>query len=168
MKLQNLIYGTLFLLLFMSCKNQKSASTPNEQFRGLWILDKYESYDTLNGKWATETSRMGYIGYILFDGFGHMAIQITPADYNEFDINKKADSLGMKVVVNYYSNNLIYFADYKVEGNSLEHKILSSTNPESIGAILKRDFEIKGKTLLLTPKNRLNGSKIRMKWVKVQ
>ncbi|MEO6305265.1 MAG: lipocalin-like domain-containing protein [Bacteroidia bacterium] len=167
MKFYSILFSALLLLLSINCNGQKNVSA-NEQFKGLWILDKYESYDTISGKWSTEHGRMGYTGYILFDGLGHMAIQITPADYNEFNLNKKADSVGMKIVVDYYNNNLIYFADYKVEGNGIEHKILSSTNPESIGAILKRDFEFKGKALFLTPKNKLNGSKIRMKWVKVQ
>lgn len=167
MKTKHLLYSFLFLLLCVTAKSQKTKKVTQDQFKGLWILDKYEAYDTLSGKWATETSRMGYVGYILFDGAGHMAVQITPADYQDFNLNKK-DSLGMKVVVDYYSNNLIYFADCKIEGNIIEHKILSSTNPESVGAILKREFEIKGKTLLLTPKNRLNGSKTRMKWVKMQ
>jgi len=167
MKTKHLLISFLFLLLCFTAKSQKTKQVTQDQFKGLWILDKYEAYDTLSGKWATETSRMGYVGYILFDGAGHMAVQITPADYQDFNLNKK-DSLGMKVVVDYYSNNLIYFADCKIEGNIIEHKILSSTNPESVGAILKREFEIKGKTLLLTPKNRLNGSKTRMKWVKMQ
>ena len=81
---------------------------------------------------------------------------------------KKNDSIGKKVVTSYHGNNLIYFAEYKVEGNVINNKILSSTNPESVGAILIREFEIKGKTLLITPKNKLKGSQIRMKWVKVQ
>ena len=168
MKISKILFSLLLVLSFINCKSQTKAVSPNEQFKGLWILDKYESYDSLAGKWVIEPSRIGYVGYILFDGAGHMAIQITPADYNEFDLSKKADSLGKKVVSNYHSNNLIYFADCKVDGNEMDNKILSSTNPESIGAILTRDFEIKGKTLLLTPKNKLNGSKIRMKWVKVQ
>jgi len=167
MKTRHFLYSALFVLFFVYGKSQKTKMITQDQFKGLWILDKYEAYDTLEGKWHTETSRMGYVGYILFDGAGHMAVQITPADYHDFNLNKK-DSLGMKVVVDYYSNNLIYFADCKIEGNVIEHKILSSTNPESVGAILKREFEIKGKTLLLTPKNRLNGAKIRMKWVKMQ
>ena len=164
MKLQHTFYAVLFLLA-INCKGQKNTSNANEQFKGLWILDKYEVYDSLTKKWSNEPSRMGYIGYILFDGKGHVAIQITPADYNEFD--KKTDSVGIKIMTNYHSNNLIYFSDYKVEGNEIEQKVLSSTNPESIGAILRREFEIKGKTLLLTPKNRLNAPIIRMKWVKV-
>jgi hypothetical protein len=168
MKLRSTLFTVVLLLLFINGKSQKTVASPDEQFKGLWILDKYESFDSLTGKWIIEPSRMGYIGYVLFDGIGHMAIQITPADYNEFDLNKKADSLGKKIVSNYHSNNLIYFAECKVEGKELDNKILSSTNPESIGAIVTRDFEIKGKTLLLTPKNKLNGSKIRMKWVKVQ
>ncbi|MBA3680721.1 MAG: lipocalin-like domain-containing protein [Bacteroidetes bacterium] len=166
MKTKQLFYSLLFLVVFFYGHSQKAKAITQEQFKGLWILDKYEAYDTLAGKWFTETSRMGYVGYIIFDGAGHVAVQITPADYQDFNLNKK-DSSGMKVVVDYYSNNLIYFADCKIEGNVIEHKILSSTNPESVGAILKREFEIKGKTLLLTPKNRLNGAKIRMKWVKL-
>ncbi len=168
MKLSRNIYCLLFLLLFISTKSQKKTATSVEQFKGLWILDKYELYDSISKKWSTETARMGYNGYILFDGNGHMALQITPAEYADFDINKRKDSLGIKVLANYYNNNLIFFANYKVDGNEIEHEVLSSTNPESIGAILKRDFEFKGKTLYLTPKTRFNGPKIRMKWVKVQ
>ncbi|MBL7909601.1 MAG: lipocalin-like domain-containing protein [Bacteroidia bacterium] len=168
MKLSRNIYCLLFLLLFVSAKSQKKTATSVEQFKGLWILDKYELYDSISKKWSTETARMGYNGYILFDGNGHMALQITPAEYADFDINKRKDSLGIKVLANYYNNNLIFFANYKVDGNEIEHEVLSSTNPESIGAILKRDFEFKGKTLYLTPKTRFNGPKIRMKWVKVQ
>lgn len=168
MKTKSLLYALLFLAITFTAKSQKKPINSNEPFKGLWILDKYETYDSLAGKWATETSRMGYVGYILFDGQGHMAVQITPADYNDFDLSKKTDSIGKKVLANYHGNNLIYFAEYKVDGNVIDNKILSSTNPESVGAILTRDFEFKGKTLLLTPKNKLNGSKIRMKWVKVQ
>lgn len=168
MKLSRNIFCFLFLLLFICAKSQKKTAGSAEQFKGLWILDKYELYDSITKKWSTETGRIGYNGYILFDGNGHMALQITPAEYADFDVSKRKDSLGIKVLVNYYNNNLIFFANYKVDGNEIEHEVLSSTNPESIGAILKRDFEIKGKTLLLTPKNRFNGPKIRMKWVKVQ
>lgn len=168
MKLSRNIYCLLFLVLFISAKSQKKTATSVEQFKGLWILDKYELYDSISKKWSTETARMGYNGYILFDGNGHMALQITPAEYADFDINKRKDSLGIKILANYYNNNLIFFANYKVDGNEIEHEVLSSTNPESIGAILKRDFEFKGKTLYLTPKTRFNGPKIRMKWVKVQ
>ncbi len=158
----------LALLLSVNCIAQKNNSTTAEQLRGLWMLDKYESYDTLTHKWSTEHGRMGYTGYTLFDGAGHMSTQITPADYNEFNLSKKADSLGMKIILEYYNNNLVYFADYKIEKNSLEQKIISSTNPESVGAVLKRDFEIKGKTLFLMPANKLLAFRIRTKWVKVQ
>ena len=172
MKTQKILTLALFLALAFAGQsqnqNQKKPKPSNSEFKGLWILDKYEIHDSLTGKWSTESSRMGYSGYILFDGLGHMAIQITPADYVEFEQTKKNDSLGKKVVANFHSNNLIYFAEYKIEGNQIDNQVISSTNPESIGAILTRDFEFKGKTLLLTPKNKLNGSKIRMKWVKVQ
>lgn len=168
MKTKNILYALLFLAIAFTAKSQKKPANSNETFKGLWILDKYESFDTLSKKWSTETSRIGYAGYILFDGQGHMAVQITPADYHESDISKKTDSIGKKVLASYHGNNLIYFAEYKVDGNVMDNKILSSTNPESVGAILSREFEIKGKTLLLTPKNKIKGSQIRMKWVKVQ
>ncbi|MDO9000857.1 MAG: lipocalin-like domain-containing protein [Bacteroidota bacterium] len=167
MKIIKLLSTAILISISLTSVGQKKVTNTNTQFKGLWILDKYETRDTVSGKWSNEPNRMGYVGYILFDGIGHVAIQITPADYHEFDINKKGDSTGMKVAEKYHSNNLIYFADYKVDGNTMEHKVISSTNPESIGAILMRDFEIIGKTLFLTPRNKLNGSKIRMKWVKV-
>jgi len=168
MNTKTILYALLFLTISFTAISQKKPAISNQIFKGLWILDNYESFDTLSEKWSTETGRIGYVGYILFDGEGHMAVQITPADYHEFDLGKKNDSIGKKVVTSYHGNNLIYFAEYKVEGNVINNKILSSTNPESVGAILIREFEIKGKTLLITPKNKLKGSQIRMKWVKVQ
>ena len=94
-------YSTIccvLLLLSVTCKGQKNTTNSPQQLTGLWILDKYESYDTLSNKWTAEHGRMGYTGYVLFDGLGHMAIQITPADYNEFTLNKR-DSVGMKIVL---------------------------------------------------------------------
>ena len=121
MKTQKILTLTLFLAIAFAgqSQSQKKPKNSNSEFKGLWILDKYETHDSLSGKWTTESSRMGYSGYILFDGLGHMAIQITPADYVEFEQTKKNDSIGKKVVANFHSNNLIYFAEYKIEGNEV-------------------------------------------------
>ena len=163
MKCNYLIFGLLFLVL-ISCKNQKNLSASTQPLTGLWLLDKYETYDAFKGEWMVETARIGCVGYVLFDGLGHLALQIMPAN-NDFIMNK--DSTGVKGGLDYYENSLIYFADYTLDGKELEQKIVSSTNTEVIGTILKRNFEVKEKVLLITPNQIPNRPLIRMRWIKM-
>jgi hypothetical protein len=165
------IYKLMFALLisfsiFGCCKKEQ---TINSKFNGTWKLDKFESLDNNSDKWAYDSTFTGWTGYIIYDGRGHMGVEITPKEYRDSIANKNPDSLNiddLRKLVKLYKSNWVYFADYKITGNTIEHKRLSATEPKDWGTILFRDFEFKSDTLILTPHETMGGKKSRLWWVK--
>lgn len=136
----------------------------------MWKLDKFESYDSINRKWSDDVTRIGYTGYILYDGLGHMAVHLIPKAYNDFDSNNKLDSISLdelKNLTKIYMSNYVYFASYKIENGAVYHSKLSATNPKDKGTVAVREFEFSGDTLILKPKEKINGLRLRLRWVKV-
>jgi len=109
----------------------------------------------------------GCTGYITYDGQGHMGVQITPKGYKDYNTNKNLDSLTnteLKELIKLYQSNWVYFASYKITGNTIEHLRLSATEPKNWGTTLTRDFDFKGDTLILTAYEIVNGKKSRLFW----
>jgi len=141
-----------------------------EKLRGMWKLDKFESYDSVSRKWGDDLTRIGYTGYILYDGLGHMAVHLLPKAYNDFDSNNKLDSLSfdnLKDLTKLYMSNYVYFADYMIENGAVYHTKLSATNPKDKGSVAVREFEFLGDTLILKPKEKINGLRLRLRWVRM-
>ncbi len=82
------------------------------------------------GKWREDNWMKGGTGYIIYDGKGHMAVQMTPAGYKDFNwlsesentinekVKAKIDSLSiseLKSILKIFSSNLTYFANYKIQ-----------------------------------------------------
>ena len=156
------------LVLFGCVTNQPRT---DEQFHGMWRLDKFEELDTLTGTWSDDPIRSGWTGYILYDGQGHMGVHLSPAGYKDFDTNKNIDSLSndeVKTLAKYYQSNFVYFADYDLTDTTIEHKRLSATDPRTWGISLTRDFEFNGDTLVLTAHERIGGQTLRLRWIKLQ
>jgi len=142
------------------------------KFTGMWKLDKYESFDSASGKWHDAPSRVGYSGYILYDGKGHMGVQLLPPAFKDVDNTKNIDTLDdkeLKKDLKLYSASFEYFANcnIKKEPNSIEHHIVTSNNPEDWGTTVKRNFEFKGDTLILTANELIGGHKTRLRWIKL-
>jgi hypothetical protein len=77
--------GSIFLiiiLIYSGCNTRTDAS----KFNGLWKLYKYESME--NGSWQTDSTRIGHNGFILYDGLGHMSVQILPGNFNTYTTHK--------------------------------------------------------------------------------
>ena len=168
MKVQIIFWGIIFFTI-NSCKTQHELSSANK-FKGMWKLDRFETFDTLTNKWRIDTTRLGYEGFILYDGLGHMGVQQTPPGYKDYDVNKNIDSLNnneLKKLLRFYRSNYVYFSNYEIDKNTIEHKRLSATNPNDWGTVLKRDFEFIGDTLILTTHENINGSKLRIRWIKL-
>ncbi len=167
MYLSKLIFILLTLgLISVCCKKER---TNESKLSGMWKLNKIESLDNNSGKWDYDSSFSGWTGYIIYDDSGHMGVEITPKGYKEFNSNKNLDSLSkdeLKELVKFYKSNWVYFAEYKITGNTIEHKRLSATEPKDWGTILKRDFEFKTDTLILTPHETMGNKKSRLWWVK--
>ena len=159
-----------FLIIIAIACISKSPDTVNDKLRGMWKLDKFESYDSVSRKWGDDVTRIGYTGYILYDGIGHMAVHLMPKAYNEFDSKKKPDSLSfdeLKDLTKIYMANYVYFANYRIENGTVYHTKLSATNPKDKGSVAVREFEFLGDTLILRPKEKINGQRLRLRWVKV-
>jgi hypothetical protein len=153
--------------IFSACS--KNDQTAEKKFHGMWSLDKYETL-VASGKWIPDTAFIGATGHIMYDGKGHMGVQINRKGYKDFDVSKNIDSLDMKNLkdlAKLYRSNFTYMAEYKITGtNTIEHKKFSATNPMDWGTTVTREFEFKGDTLILTPKEMVNGNKDRLIWIK--
>ena len=159
----------LLILIFSGCNNQQDISVGKMQ--GMYILDKFEKLDTETGVWSADPNRIGWSGYILYDGLGHMGVHLLPGGYLDFDIGKNLDSLSteeLKAVAKMYQSNFVYFADYSIKDSVIQHKRLSTTNPKDRGTTLSRHVEFRGDTLILTPKEKISGLQLRLRWIKLK
>ena len=138
----------LILLMFSATYKVNSQSNISQRIKGLWQLDKYEAFDSTTGKWKDAPNRLGYFGYILYDGSGHVAVQLFPPGFRRMNDNISMDSLNidqLRQMANMQSKCFIYFADYKIwdRQNLVEHHIRSSNHPNEIGTTVTRNFEFK-------------------------
>jgi Lipocalin-like domain len=141
------------------------------KFHGMWKLDKYESYDTVSNKWNNSSARAGYTGYILYDGVGHMGVQLLPPSFKELANNQIPDSLNMdelKLLLRLHTTSFCYFGTYDIKnGNIIAHHRLSSNNPNEWGTTINRNFEFRNDTLILTASELIGNLKTRLRWIKI-
>lgn len=177
MKSESLFFAILIIALLSCSKTSKESQMA--QFNGLWKMHSHEIQDD-NGSWTNHNWMNEGVGYIIYDGEGHMAVHITPKDYSSKKVNwqNEIDSLGLK---NYRSEfelfhitenrrtiaNYVYVSKCKIiDGNIIEHQRVSHGNPEKFNEVVQRGFKFIGDTLILSPLN-LDGQKQRrIKWVK--
>ncbi len=159
----------LLILTIYSCGTNETKT--NDKFHGMWRLDKFEVFDSLTNAWTNDSSRIGSNGYILYDGLGHMGVQLTPKGYKDFNTTKNIDSLNHDELVRltkFYKSNFVYFSDYTLTDSTVEHKRLSATEPLNWGKSLTRNFEFKQDTLILTAHEIIAGQKVRLRWIKLK
>ena len=167
----------LIVVLPMACSNSKSTDK-RSQLAGMYKLSIIENQDSL-GIWHEQEWGKGGDGYIVYDGKGHMAVQITPKGYKDFQwldeeasINKdkvkeKTDSMSvgeLKEAVKEFSSNYVYVANYTIEDTAdvVIHQRISATIPVIWCTTVRRSFSFSGDTLIL--KN-LNVNR-RLKWIR--
>ncbi len=168
MKLQLCVLISM-ITMTIGCNNQQDISIGKMQ--GMYSLDKFESLDSETGIWSAEPGRIGWSGYILYDGLGHMAVHLMPGGYQDFDAGKSLDSLNateLKAVAKMYQSNFVYFADYSIKDSMIMHKRLSTTDPKDRGTTLTRHVEFRGDTLILTPIEKISGLQLRLRWIKLK
>jgi hypothetical protein len=150
---------------------ETSGPKENERFSGMWRLDKFEAMDSRTNTWADDSTKIGWSGYILYDGQGHMGVHLTPKAYQDFDTRKNIDSLThdeLKELATFYKSNFVYFAEYLLTDSTIEHKRLSATEPQNWGKSLTRTFEFRQDTLLLTAWEAIEGQRVRLRWIRLQ
>ena len=166
------IISVLGIIIFLAGFNCTQKQTIDEKFNGTYKLDKFESYDSVSGKWKADTWRGKEAdGYIQYDGKGHMSVHLYPRDYKDYDTNKNIDSLnneGLKELARFYQSNFVYFANYKIINDStIEHHRASATEPKNFGTTLTRNFEFRKDSLILTAVEKIENKKIRLLWIRL-
>lgn len=162
------VIGFLILLTIHGCVTKQQNN--DDKFHGMWRLEKFEMFDSLASKWTDYTPRRGYTGYIVYDGQGHMGVHLTPQGYKDFNSDKNIDSLSpddLKALAKFYQSNFVYFADYTITDSTILHKRHSATEPRDWGTDLTRGFEFRNDTLILTTHEKIDGQKLRLRWIKL-
>ena len=131
----------------------------------MYKLFTIESQDS-TGSWIKSGWANGGESYILYDGLGHMAVQITPKGYSDFKwlneeqalddkiLKAQIDSMTvteLKAAVAEFSSNYVYVANYSIDDKAdiITHQRLTSTIPAIWGTDVKRKFSFSGDTLIL-------------------
>ena len=174
-KCLKILFITIFFLT--SCSNQPKTSK-DAPLAGIYKLFIMENQDP-TGTWHEDSWAKGGDSYIIYDGLGHMAVQITPKGYKDFKwfteiesinedfVKQKVDSMSLpdlKAAVVEFSSSYVYVANYSIDdtANVVTHKRISSSIPSSWGTEVKRSFSFSGDTLILKV---LNGNR-RLKWIR--
>ncbi len=165
------------ILFLTSCSNQPKTSK-DKPLAGMYKLLIMENQDS-TGTWHEDSWAKGGDSYLVYDGLGHMAAQITPKGYKDFKwftenesinenfVKQKVDSMSLadlKAAVVEFSSNYSYVANYIIDdtANVVTHNRISSSIPAIWGTEVKRAFTFSGDTLILKI---LNGNR-RLKWVR--
>ena len=179
-KFKNIKYLSILfvIILFLtSCSNQ-SKTSQNVSLAGMYKLLIVENQDS-TGTWQEDSWAKGGDSYIVYDGLGHMAVQITPKGYKDFKwftelesinenfVKQKVDSMSLadlKAAVVEFSSSYVYVANYRIDdtANVVTHNRLTSSIPSVWGTDVKRAFTFSGDTLILKILNRNR----RLKWVR--
>lgn len=148
----------------VSCTHSSKEDT-NRRLAGMYKLYRVEGQDS-SGAWQESPWAKGGESYILYDGLGHMAVQITPKGYKDFPWLKEEDVLNeqalkekidtmslprLKAAAAELSSNYVYMATYTIDdaAHILTHHRITGTLPSIWGTEAKRRFSFHGDTLIL-------------------
>lgn len=168
----------LFSIIMLSACTDKKKPGMNSKLAGMYKLLIIENKDS-SGIWQQQEWAKDGDGYIIYDGKGHMAVQITPKGYKNFKwldeettinserVKEHTDSMSadeLKAAVREFVSNYVYVADYTIEDTAdvIQHHRISSTIPAIWGTTVRRAFTFSGDTLILRI---LNGNR-RLKWIR--
>lgn len=168
-QLLKLFIASIVVLAFTvtSCSSnqiKENQQTSNDRLAGMYKLLFIQLPDS-TGVYHEQDWAKGGQSYILYDGKGHMMVQIIPKDYQDFKWLKEEDAIDaakvkartdsmtedeLKAAVREFASCYTYVADYSIDsGNVITHHRLASSMPDVWGTDVKRKFEFKDDTLIL-------------------
>jgi hypothetical protein len=165
------------LLLLVACSNQAGGDR-RALLHGMYKLYISENQDDA-GQWHEDPWTRGGTGFIVYDGVGHMAVQITREGYYDLDwlaeeesvtparVDEKVENMPpdeLKQVVKTFSSSYVYIANYTIEDTAdiVAHERISSSIPVVRGTTVRRAFSFSGDTLIL----RILNVNRRLKWIR--
>ena len=160
-------YGLFMsVILYVGCQQPANLSS-SETLAGLWTLHSMESYNANTDTY--EEWRDGMQGYILYDGDGHLALNLSSKDYQdfEFEFPNFTDTIAIEAL-RHLTQNYFYVANYTVfeEEGIVEHARLAHSNPGEWNDIVRRKYAFSGDTLVISPVEDRNKGLL-LKWIKV-
>ena len=167
----------LLFVVFAGCRSNEHCKN-SDALAGLYRLHSIETKDS-SGAWHPENITISGDGYILYDGNGHMAVQLVGKGYKDFHwlneaqalnpdtLKKKIDSMAgdeLRAALTEFTANFVYVANYHINDSShiVQHDRLSNTIPSAWNTTVQRKFSFAGDTLILEPVN----ANRRLKWVR--
>ena len=159
------LFAFAFCAIWLFACSGPEEKNKNRMLAGMYKLLTIESQNAA-GTWITSGWANGGESYIIYDGLGHMAVQITPKGYSDFKwlteeqaldekiLKEKIDSMQgteLRAAVAEFSSNYVYFANYTIDDTAdiITHHRLTSTIPAIWGTKVKRKFSFSGDTLIL-------------------
>ena len=165
MKKNQIILFIVISIVLLGC-NPALKKPKTNKFSGLWKLHIIEQQDSISGEW--NEWRNGLQGYILYDGKDNMAVHLTSKGYQNTDIifHDLIDTVSIEEL-KHRTQSYVYFAKYTLleDEKIVEHARISHSNPNLWNVKVKRKYEFKSDTLVLTTVENTN-SPLRVKWFK--
>jgi len=163
-KVTILICLIIFSFCLTYCSNQ-SQTDDNKLLAGMYKMYSIQSQDS-TGVWKESGIANGGESYILYDGLGHMAVQITPKGYDNFEwleeevalnpkmFQDKVESMSvpeLKQAVTNFASYYAYVANYRIDKatNTIIHERLIGNIPSIWRTEVKRQYSFSGDTLIL-------------------
>lgn len=173
------INSSILLLILLSACSGNTKITKEGQLAGMYKLYISEIKDS-TGVWCEDPWTKGGNGYLIYDGLGHGALQITPKGYENYEWLNEKESINrdkvkqtidgmsvdeLKSAVLEFSSFYAYVASYTVADSAqiVQHQRIASSIPVVWGTTVKRSFAFSGDTLILQV---VNGNR-RLKWIKM-
>ena len=155
----------------------RSQLNRNRILAGMYKLYNIQVQDSA-GNWQDEWASDG-TGYIIYDGIGHMAVQIMPKGYEQFKTLSEDESIDpgkvkadidsmpveqLKATLEEFVSNYVYAGNYSVSDSAdvVTHHRLTHTIPSAWNTTVQRRFIFKGDTLELYN----DADRRRLKWIK--
>ncbi len=153
---------TIFLVALISVLPRIVWADDAKKFVGTWTLEAIDSRNEL-GNWEPADDRIGGtdpIGYIMYDAYGNMAVQIMRRDRPKFETDD-VQKVAAETVKTAFLGYSAYFGTYSVDDveKSVTHHRIGHRVPDDVGTDVRRHYIFDGDTLSLMP-----NTDIRLRW----
>jgi hypothetical protein len=143
------IFSGIFLLFSCTSSNTEKSETESNKLAGTWRLISFSDFDPASNKWVQPYGEHP-TGYITYTKSGIVNINVSsqqPLHFSADSATKRSFTIPELLAINGANYFGTYTADFKT--STLVHHPQGGNIPWYIGTDQKREFIIKGDTLLI-------------------
>ncbi len=174
-----LIFIFIAIIVINACNTAPNADR-RTLLNGMYQLIIVQNMDSI-GNWQQDNWAKDGTGYILYDGAGHMAVQITKKGFKDYPwlnemeaiipekVTARMDTMALpslKDALGEFSSDYVYMANYTIDDTAdiVQHNRISASIPGNWNTSVRRAFSFNGDTLILSCLDR----NLRLKWLKMK